>query len=291
MQKTAYFTMDLESFYDTSCIKDIEEIKEDKNNNHIEGLFNYLDLLNKYNVKGTFFINASRINEFKEALDAIIKEGHEIGLHCFEHIAPLKLSDEEFENQIKEGLKLIKEELDIDCLGYRAPCFGLDENKVEIVKKYFLYDSSILNYEKNNRIKMIDLKIDCEINDNLKKVDSLNEYMLNITKILGISFPISGGGYVRLLPQSVINIPIYKYIKRHNSYLFYAHPFEFVKYKRDEKTKEINKHLRFLDRLYLRRGRSDYLKKTEKIIVHLIKNGFLFRKMGDIDYSSIEKDN
>ena len=285
MERVAYFTMDLESFYDTSCIKNITSNEiEDINYNHIEGLFNYLDLLNYYNVKGTFFVNASRLHEFKEAIDAIIKDGHEIALHCYEHISPLEMDDTEFESQIREGIRIIKEELNIDCVGYRAPCFGLNDSKMEIVKKYFRYDSSVLNYERNYNTQMIDLKIDEDINDNLKKVGSFYEYMLNITKVLGVSFPISGGGYVRLLPEFIINRPIYKYIKKHNSFLFYAHPFELVKYKKDKKMKEIMKKLSFLEKLYLKRGRGkrDYLHKIEKIIVHLLKNGYVFKKMMDI---------
>lgn len=44
-----------------------------------------LDLLKKYNVKATFFMVASFAERNWEVVERIVEEGHEIGIHSFEH--------------------------------------------------------------------------------------------------------------------------------------------------------------------------------------------------------------
>lgn len=44
-----------------------------------------LDLLKKYNAKATFFIWGERIRGRKKTIERIVKEGHEIGNHSYEH--------------------------------------------------------------------------------------------------------------------------------------------------------------------------------------------------------------
>lgn len=44
-----------------------------------------LDLLKKYNAKATFFIWGQRIKGREKTIERIIKEGHEIGNHSYEH--------------------------------------------------------------------------------------------------------------------------------------------------------------------------------------------------------------
>ena len=65
MSKIAVFTMDVESFTDIECLKNIK-FKEDYNVN--DGIKNYLDLLNKYNIKSNLFVLSSFIDSNKEIL-------------------------------------------------------------------------------------------------------------------------------------------------------------------------------------------------------------------------------
>ena len=44
-----------------------------------------LDVLDKYNVKGTFFVVGKHANWYSEPLKRAAKEGHEIGNHTFSH--------------------------------------------------------------------------------------------------------------------------------------------------------------------------------------------------------------
>ena len=59
-----------------------------------------LDILNKYNVKGTFFVAGKHANWYPEPLVRASKEGHEIGNHTFNHPDISNLSDRQLEEEI-----------------------------------------------------------------------------------------------------------------------------------------------------------------------------------------------
>ena len=130
MSKIAVFTMDVESFTDIECLKNIK-FKEDYNVN--DGIKNYLDLLNKYNIKSNLFVLSSFIDSNKEILKDALKDGHKIALHGYDHTSPSLLNDNDFKNSIIKAKKHINELLNIEVDGYRAPCFSISNSKFSIL--------------------------------------------------------------------------------------------------------------------------------------------------------------
>lgn len=61
-----------------------------------------LDVLDKYNVKGTFFVVGKHANWYSEPLKRAAKEGHEIGNHTFSHPDISCLSSDDIKREIKE---------------------------------------------------------------------------------------------------------------------------------------------------------------------------------------------
>ena len=59
-----------------------------------------LDVLKKYNVKGTFFIAGKHANWYPQPLVRASKEGHEIGNHTFNHPDISNLSNSQLEEEI-----------------------------------------------------------------------------------------------------------------------------------------------------------------------------------------------
>ena len=59
-----------------------------------------LDVLNKYNVKGTFFIAGKHANWYPNPLVRASKEGHEIGNHTFNHPDITNLTNAQLEEEI-----------------------------------------------------------------------------------------------------------------------------------------------------------------------------------------------
>ena len=59
-----------------------------------------LDVLNKYNIKGTFFVAGKHANWYSDPLIRANKEGHEIGNHTFNHPDITHLTNEQLEEEI-----------------------------------------------------------------------------------------------------------------------------------------------------------------------------------------------
>ena len=271
--KTAYICMDVESFFDTVCIKE-HNITPDTNYDCAEEVEHFLDYLNLVDVKATFFVNVGFLDRCESILVKARESGHEIALHSLKHISPVEQTIEEFSGDLDDAKRIIKERLGVDVKGYRAPCFGISDEKVAAVRKRFLYDSSALNYKDAPESGIVDLDGFKRVNDALFEDDGFYEYPVVQRRLLGKKFPISGGGYVRLMAWWLIRRAIFRHIKRSNGYMFYVHPFEIS-------TKEFPKYkgLGFWNSVYINKGRKSYFKKIKSIIEELKKEGYSFKTM------------
>lgn len=60
-----------------------------------------LEILNKHGVKATFFINGHNIPKFQGTLKKMVRDGHRIGNHFFDHVSARRISESEMRNQIE----------------------------------------------------------------------------------------------------------------------------------------------------------------------------------------------
>ncbi len=273
MNKIAFMTIDVESLFDSELLKD--RLKYDPKYSYECYLKDYIDLLDKYNIKGTLFILESSLDETKDIIKYAINHGHEIALHGKNHTSPFEISDEDFKKEIKEVKERLEKEFNIEIKGYRAPCFGIDENKIKIIKELgFKYDSSNLDFhlaKKSGKINLDSYNKDYQY---ISSKDGFYEFSLAKVKAYSGHMPVSGGGYIRLVPWFVMKYYIKKFFKNTDSYVFYCHPFEIGKGKIPS-----FKNLNWKEKLYLKIGRKSYLKKIEYIIKLLNKKGFEFKAM------------
>lgn len=273
MNKIAFMTIDVESLFDSELLKD--RLKYDPKYSYECYLKDYIDLLDKYNINGTLFILESSINETKDIIKYAISHGHEIALHGKNHTSPFEISDEDFKKEIKDVKERLEKEFNIEIKGYRAPCFGIDENKIKIIKELgFKYDSSNLDFhlaKKSGKINLDSYNKDYQY---ISSKDGFYEFSLAKVKAYSGHMPVSGGGYIRLVPWFVMKYYIKKFFKNADSYVFYCHPFEIGKGKIPS-----FKNLNWKEKLYLKIGRKSYLKKIEYIIKLLNKKGFEFKAM------------
>lgn len=69
---------------------------------HPKETYEILNILNKYNVKATFFVVGKHANWYSKPLIEASKEGHEIGNHTFSHPDISNLSSDDIKKEIKE---------------------------------------------------------------------------------------------------------------------------------------------------------------------------------------------
>ena len=109
MKKKAVISIDVEDWYHLEYFKD--NLNDKLQSVIDEGTGEFLNILNKEDIKATFFVVGEIISSKLELLGKVIKSGHEIAGHSFYHTRPLTQSIEDFkldsEKLIKE-LKLIQ---------------------------------------------------------------------------------------------------------------------------------------------------------------------------------------
>ncbi len=104
-----------------------------------------LDLLKKYNIKGTWFIPGHTIETYPEICSRIHAEGHEIGHHGYIHEPPTTLTRNDEERILVKGSEAIRHITGEFAKGYRSPSWDLSSSSIELLLSYgFKYDSSMM---------------------------------------------------------------------------------------------------------------------------------------------------
>jgi polysaccharide deacetylase family protein (PEP-CTERM system associated) len=186
-----------------------------------------LDLFAEYDTKVTFFTLGQVAYHFPSLIKRMHKEGHEVGVHSYDHIQLFKLSPAEVKEDIAKAKKTIEDIMGKQVKGFRAPAFSINPKTswaLHIIAELgFEYDSSILPASADRygwpgfpkQIQRLRLK------NNL----NLMEVPISTIKILGRPIPAAGGGYLRLFPYWFTKWALNK-IKQNNLAMIYIHPYE-----------------------------------------------------------------
>jgi len=79
-----------------------------------------LDLLNKHDTKGTFFILGWVAEHFPDLVREIERQGHEIGTQGYSHELIYNLTPNEFRRDVDRSLEVLARITSRPILGYRA---------------------------------------------------------------------------------------------------------------------------------------------------------------------------
>lgn len=86
-----------------------------------EDLQNILNILAKHNIKATFFLTGSWIEEYPDDVKAIAKAGHDVGNHSEQHKQMVRMNNQECTEDIMKVHDRVKELTGIDMNLFRAP--------------------------------------------------------------------------------------------------------------------------------------------------------------------------
>ena len=106
-----------------------------------------LDLLHQYQAKATFFVLGEKVEQYPEIVKAMIRGGHEVGNHTFDHVRLTKASQRVREQELE------RTELDLELLG--APRSGL-----LVRPPYSDFDKRLVSYLKHNHQELVLWSVD-----------------------------------------------------------------------------------------------------------------------------------
>lgn len=270
MRKVAVLSIDVEEWYQLEYFQNSEcdetqEILE-------EGTINFAKLLQKNNINATFFIVGNRIINSLELLKEIYLMGNEISAHSSKHLRPLSQTIVDFKHDAACVKDDLKEHLGVNEMGYRAPCFSLDKDRYdELVKLGYKYDSSKINAGLHPLYGELNIDEALSNWNNVYEKNGFYEFELPTVTFMNKKIPISGGGWLRILPWPLFKYLFNKFIKDSNTFFFFIHPFELT-----PKKIILPDGTSFLTRLRFSIGRGKALVRTQKLIELLKQNDFEF---------------
>ncbi len=190
-----------------------------------QNLVTILDLLKKRRIRATFFVLGYIADRFPELVRLIAKDNHEIASHGYYHRPIFEQTPEEFREDVLRSKKAIESIVGVPLRGYRAPFFSVTKESLwalDILKEIdFRYDSSIFP-TKNFLYGIPDAP------QNIYRISehSLLEFPLSVIKRNGITVPICGGFYMRVMPYALIKRGIRCFNQQFGPAVLYLHPWE-----------------------------------------------------------------
>lgn len=186
-----------------------------------------LDLLEAHNTKGTFFVLGQVAEAFPELIKRIASEGHELGVHGYDHLLFHKMDYKKAYNELDKAKKLIEDIGGQEVYGHRAPAFSINEKTawgLDVVAEVgFLYDSSVMP---SNAARYGWPEYNKDICTHLtEKKNRLIVVPMSVAKVLNKDMPVVGGSYLRLFPYQVTK-HFFDKIQEDRPVILYIHPYE-----------------------------------------------------------------
>jgi polysaccharide deacetylase family protein (PEP-CTERM system associated) len=251
-------TIDIEDYFQVSNFSKVINFPDwDKYECRVErNTFYLLNILDEFNVKGTFFVLGWIAERYSDLIKKIHKEGHEIASHGYSHKLLTLQTCDEFREDVRKSKKILEDITGKDVIGYRAPSFSLNKKSLwalEILKEEgFEYDSSIFpmrwyRFSTSDKLRfpfilngnLSDL-LNCpnSLNKLINSLDTYNsidllddfiiEFPISTIRIFVNNFPVAGGGYFRLFPYKYTKWGLNKInMQEKKPFIFYIHPWEF----------------------------------------------------------------
>ena len=273
--KIAVFSIDVEEWYHLEYFKNS---KTDKKKSVMDGLHTFIKIVDKHNIKASFFIVGELIQTLKKTIKNLDIEGHDIGLHSYFHKRPVVQNINEFIKDTKDTISEMKSILPNNSFGYRSPCFAIDRERLnEVIKLGIQYDASKITQKEHPLYVNLDLDGFEKQERDIYKKDFFKVFEVSTIKFLGVNIPIAGGGYLRIIPWPIYIWLLKKYLKKSTFINFFIHPFELSSMNFD-----LPENTPYLTKFRYNYKRNKVEKRLNRIIELLKENDYNFKTFSQI---------
>ncbi len=188
-----------------------------------------LRVLDEHKTRATFFILGWIADRYPEVIRDIAASGHEIASHGHMHERVYGQSRAQFRDDVRRSLDAIARSTSDPIRGYRAPSFSITpgaEWAFDIIAELgFTYDASLFPAKRGHG------GYPCPEEPHTLKTPSgaaLRELPMSVGRFGPVRMAYSGGGYMRLLPLSLIRRGIAQSNRAGRPCVTYLHPRDFA---------------------------------------------------------------
>lgn len=227
-------TFDIEDWYIEKILNGNRQEKYAEYDRHLSYI---LDLLDQFNLRGSFFCTGKMATDFPVVIRKIDARGHEIGCHSFRHLRLDKLN----KDKVREDTRIAIDSLE-QCVGqkvrsYRAPFFSIgNSNKwafETLVECGIERDASVFPANRDyGGFAQFKYKEPVMIKYNGIQI---KEFPVRTISLMGKEVAYSGGGFYRFFPLWFIKNQMIKA----DYAMTYFHICDFVPDHIEVKTREV----------------------------------------------------
>jgi polysaccharide deacetylase family protein (PEP-CTERM system associated) len=184
-------------------------------------------LLDRFDRRATFFVLGWTVPYLAPLLKDLARKGHEIACHGYAHQHLARMTAASLQADLTRARKLLEDTVGVSPRGYRAPTFSLTRKTawaVQVIASAgFEYDSSIFPVW-HDRYGVPDAPVQpfwlqaCGVR--------LLEFPPLTLRAGPLRVPVGGGGYLRLLPLSLLRWSLRRRAAQTQPALLYLHPWE-----------------------------------------------------------------
>ncbi len=186
------------------------------------------ELLARHHCRATFFVLGWLVERLAPLLRELRAAGHEIACHGYAHEHLARLSPRDLAEDLRRARSVIEDALGLRPRGYRAPTFSVTRRTAwaldVIAAAGFHYDSSIFPV-RHDRYGVPDAPI-----LPFRVVAPCGARLLEfppLTLDAGLlRLPLGGGGYLRLLPETLFHRALQHRQRCGQPTMLYLHPWE-----------------------------------------------------------------
>jgi polysaccharide deacetylase family protein (PEP-CTERM system associated) len=195
----------------------------------VENTERLLDLFERHQAKATFFFLGWVAARFPKLVRLVHARGHELACHSYWHRTIYSLSPGGFRKDTRLAKHVIEDAAGTRVIGYRAPSWSITRECVWaldiLAEEGFVYDSSVYptHHDLYGLAGARRFPYFHACGNGLK----LREYPPATLRFLGTSFPVAGGGYLRILPAVYTEKAFRVYEKKYGErVMVHLHPWE-----------------------------------------------------------------
>lgn len=221
-------TVDLEDWYQTNDFQFPVSAWGHYEDRIINSTRKLLALLSRYGVRATFFILGVVAEKHPSLIREIAEGGHELACHGGYHRLLTEMTLEEFRRDIREAKGKIEEAAQVEIRFFRAPSWSVGPKNYEMLavleEEGFTLDSSLQPF-RTPLSGVAGAPIDPFYPVIKGKRLRLLEFPSTVLKEGGLTFPFSGGLYLRTMPYPFIRWALRR-INEKRLGMVYIHPWE-----------------------------------------------------------------
>lgn len=184
-----------------------------------------LNLLGEFNYKATFFVTGVFAVEFPSLMKEIVKAGHELGSHSYDHTLVHGFQNIAcFQEDLRRSVGIIENTAGEKVRGFRAPKWSIPRNPERfyeaLVEEGLVYDSSQFPGIAARHIAKEPRQI------KLGSGKTIWEFPATTLEVGALRVPAAGGLWLRLFPAAISRLALRQGEGKGQPRLVYLHPYD-----------------------------------------------------------------